>query len=132
MRMDELQVPPGPCRTADIHNMEFLGAGTFGRVLLGDLFIGKGYYGLVVIKFAIAGSEEQLATEARVYSVLSGCYGISAPGYHGYFSSDYAGTRYSCIVLDFCGVPVRSFNNLSLLRRWAVYLLIRLSILMPS
>ncbi|KAL5503717.1 hypothetical protein ACEPAH_7788 [Sanghuangporus vaninii] len=114
MRIDAPPTILGDIRIADVYVVDFLDAGTFGRIFLAELFVHDLCYGQVVVKLANADLEEHLDTEALAYSKLRGLNGDGIPRYYGLFEGENAGIRYRCILIDFCGDPVKRIENLPL------------------
>ncbi|KAH9957684.1 hypothetical protein BC827DRAFT_642266 [Russula dissimulans] len=117
MRVDKMQTPVTHVRSADVYMKDFLGAGGFGRVFLAELFIHNLCYGQVVVKLANAGVEEYPDIEARAYAKLRSLRGVGIPRYYGHFTGEHAGVQYRCILVDFCGDPVKTISSLPLFQR---------------
>ncbi|KAH9952385.1 kinase-like domain-containing protein [Russula dissimulans] len=121
MRLDKMQTPVTHVRSADVYLKDFLGAGSFGRVFLAELFIHDLCYGQVVVKLANAGVEAYLDIEARAYAKLRSLRGVGIPGYYGHFTGEHAGVQYSCILIDVCGDPVKTIPSLPLFQRLEIF-----------
>ncbi|OCB87163.1 hypothetical protein A7U60_g5678 [Sanghuangporus baumii] len=120
-RIDKPQTVLNDIRSAHVHVVDFLGAGTFGRIFLAELFVDDLYYGKFVVKFANTHLEEYLNVEARAYIKLRSLYGNGIPRYYGLFSGENTGIRYWCILMDFCGDPVKRTDILSPAQRFEIF-----------
>ena len=115
IRVDKTQTLITSDPSADVYVKKFLGAGSFGRVFLDELYIHNLCYGDVVVKLANAGVEAYLNIEARTYAKLRSLHGFGIPRYYSNFARKHASAQYWCILVDVCGDSIKTISDLPLI-----------------